>query len=377
MDLRVLILLSFLCVQIRAESRTGSILFLDSPSHRFILSRSSDVAVESDSMVLSDVAAAVSVLLGFAPPPSLSADSSSKLNEVLLPNPFDRPRAVLMLEIKGIEDSQQLVDYLDNAQIGSVFRSKVLIDSSNADIQLPDENDVSVVSLDEPLGFDCDAACTDKELHDLASWMGGSYLSDAFETSNGELSVPLTTVSSLKLHMSKNADREFIMSLLSLIHNVRWAMEMHEDFSGSTHSPAELMTGCFTGIKALQEQYGPDGITQQGLELFFTTLSKLFKSLQTSYKGQIVGVFSFGGKYDPESSSLLNVNFTSQSSSRSLKEVAGSTNSTTTSEVQLVRWSLAWITGIIFLISTLLGVHFLLNMPLTRDTLLYSNVKLD
>ncbi|XP_010264080.1 PREDICTED: uncharacterized protein LOC104602180 [Nelumbo nucifera] len=377
MDLRVLVLMFLLCLQIRAESRTGSILFLDSPGHQFLRSRSTDVAYETDSMFLSDVAAAVAVLLGFAPPASLSADSSYKLNEVLLPNPFDRPHAVLMLEVKGIEDPQLLVDQLGKGHIGGAFKSKVLLDSSKADIQLQDEDGISVVYLDEPLGFDCDVDCTHKELHDLASWLGGSYVSSALGTFNGELSVPLISGSSMKLHMSKNADREFVMSLLSMMHNIRRAMEMHEDSSGSMQSPAELIIGCFTGIKVLQEQYGPDDITQQGLELFMTTLSKIVDSLWTAYKGEIVGVFTFSGDLYQESSSMVNVKFTSQPSFRRMEEVAGSTNSTTTAEVLLVRWSLAWITGIILLISTLLGIHFLLNMPLTRDTLLYSNVKLD
>nr|DAD37004.1 TPA_asm: hypothetical protein HUJ06_007645 [Nelumbo nucifera] len=96
-----------------------------------------------------------------------------------------------------------------------------------------------------------------------------------------------------------------------------------------------------------------------------------------TWTGEIVGVFTFSGDLYQESSSMVNVKFTSQPSFRRMEEVAGSTNSTTTAEVLLVRWSLAWITGIILLISTLLGIHFLLNMPLTRDTLLYSNVKLD
>lgn len=85
------------------------------------------------SMALSEVGAAVSVLLGFAPPVTLSASSSLKvgklnlvvanllnikqivhhqysywlqLNEVLVPNPFDRPRSVVILEVTGAEGMQ-------------------------------------------------------------------------------------------------------------------------------------------------------------------------------------------------------------------------------------------------------------------------------
>ncbi|KAJ4968132.1 hypothetical protein NE237_014833 [Protea cynaroides] len=375
MDLRVLILISILCVQIRAESSSGSIVFLESRGSRFLRTRSSDVFDEKEPILLSDVAAAVSVLLGFAPPASLSAESAAKLNEILLPNPFDRPGAALVLEVEGAEDQQQLFDHLSGAQISSGFRSSVL-GSSKAEIQLPDVEEISVVSLNEPVGLDCDATCLDKEIHELASWLGGSYIRSEVGPLNGELTVHLTS-GSLKLHMSKNADKEFALGLVSMIHNIRRAIEMHEEFSGSMQGLAELMTGHFTGIKALEEQYGSDGVTQQGKELLLTSLMKLFDSLQATYKGQIVGVFFFRGKTCTASESMLDVKFSSRPSSRWLAEQAGSSNSTTAAEVKLVRRSIAWITGIIVLVATLLGIYFLLNMPITRDTLLYSNVKLD
>ncbi|KAK9287659.1 hypothetical protein L1049_016096 [Liquidambar formosana] len=280
---RLLIIFSLLCLQARAES-TGSIFFLDSPTHRFLRTRSSDAVAQTDSMFLPEVGAAVSVLLGFAPPATLSAASSFKLNELLKPNPFNRPHAVFMLEVRGAEDSQLRVDP-DNAMFSRAYRSNVILGSNKANIELPD----------------------------LLESMG---------------------------------------------------------------SPAELLTGCFDGIKALQEQYGSEGVAQQGVELFLTTISKIFDSLQAAYKGQIVGVLLFNGTPPPDSDSMLNVIFTSQSSSRQLEEKEGSPDMTIV-RVALVRRTLAWITGIILLVSTLLGIYFLLNMPLTRDTLLYSNVKLD
>lgn len=90
-------------------------------------------------MLLSDVGVLVLVLVGFAPPISLPAESSSKvkwmmaheksfflgvsqvffwksmiltytlvylqLNEVLLSNPFDRPHATIVLEVQGTKGS--------------------------------------------------------------------------------------------------------------------------------------------------------------------------------------------------------------------------------------------------------------------------------
>lgn len=95
---------------------------------------------QAASMSLDQVSAAVSVLLGFAPPPSLPAQSSSKvlqpsipflymspatllnpfinfsypcqLDKLLLPNPFDRPRAVFLLQIDGFHGMSVLFHFI-------------------------------------------------------------------------------------------------------------------------------------------------------------------------------------------------------------------------------------------------------------------------
>ncbi|CAN6580098.1 unnamed protein product [Malus baccata var. baccata] len=373
-----------LIVRYRADG-TASVFFIDSSTHHFLRNPSSNDVVkiflrlsanttclllsQPDSMLLSEVSAAVSVLLGFAPSSALSAAGSAKLNEVLMPNPFNRPRAVVALEIGGIGDHALVVK--DNVMFSSAYSSKIDLGSSKADIELPDEGEVSVFSLDEQ-----STDYTDKEIGDFAAWMSGSYVVDTLEPLNGELSIPLANGDNLKLHMSKESDRIFTTSLLSLIRNFKRATEMHQDLSHNIHSPAELLTGRFDGIKVLQEQYGTDGAAQHGVELLLATLSKIFDSLENAYKGQIVGAILFNGVAPVESGKMLNVMYTSRSYARLLAEKEG-LNNTKIVQVLLVRRTLAWITGIILIISTLLGVCFLLNMPVTRDTLLYSNVKLD
>ncbi|RXI00472.1 hypothetical protein DVH24_000706 [Malus domestica] len=373
-----------LIVRYRADG-TASVFFIDSSTHHFLRNPSSNDVVkiflrlsanttclllsQPDSMLLSEVSAAVSVLLGFAPSSALSAAGSAKLNEVLMPNPFNRPRAVVALEVGGIDDHALVVK--DNAMFSSAYSSKIDLGSSKADIELPDEGEVSVFSLDEQ-----STDYTDKEIGDFAAWMSGSYVVDTLEPLNGELSIPLANGDNLKLHMSKESDRIFTTSLLSLIRNFKRATEIHQDLSHNIHSPAELLTGRFDGIKVLQEQYGTDGAAQHGVELLLATLSKIFESLENAYKGQIVGAILFNGVAPVESGKMLNVMYTSSSYARLLAEKEG-LNNTKIVQVLLVRRTLAWITGIILIISTLLGVCFLLNMPVTRDTLLYSNVKLD
>lgn len=72
--------------------------------------------------------------------------------------------------------------------------------------------------------------------------------------------------------------------------------------------------------------------------------------------GQIVGVVFFIESTTEESSKMLSAMFASQPSARSLVETEGSHN-VTIREIVLVRRTIAWITGVILLISTLLGVR--------------------
>ncbi|GMI96124.1 putative type 1 membrane protein [Hibiscus trionum] len=352
----------------RAES-AGSVFFIDSSTRQFLRTRSSNDVSQSESMLLPEVGATVSVLLGFPPPVTLSAAGSSKLNEVLIPNPFDRPRAVFMLEVIGVEDP--LAVDLQNGLFRKALKNSVGLGSRKVDIELPDEEEVSVISLDEPLGD-----YTEEEINDLASWLGGSYVPDATKSLHGVLTIPLENGDNVNLHLSKKVHREFASKLFALSHSIRKAIETHEDLSQTLHRRVELIMGSFDGIKALQEQHGANGFDKQGMKLLFATLSKIFDSLQTAYEGQIVGVIVFNEASHPESKTLMNVITTSRPSPRWLEETKSPTNTTLAAQV-LVRRTLAWVTGIVLLIATLLGVYFLLNMPLTRDTLLYSNVKID
>ncbi|MBA0870546.1 hypothetical protein Goshw_013997 [Gossypium schwendimanii] len=405
-------LISFLFFAFPRAESTGSVFFIDSTNHQFIRSQSSNDVAQSESMLLAEVGATVSVLLGFAPLTTLSAAGSSKLNEVLIPDPFNRPRAVFMLEVSGIDDP--LVVDPKNAIFGRALKSSVDLGSSKAEIQLPDEEEVSVVSLDEPLGD-----YTEEDIIDFASWLGGSYVADAAKPFHGVMTIPLADVDNVNLRMSEKAHNEFVSKLLALYCNIRKAMEKHGHLSKTLSRPAEIIMGSFDGIKVhnlqtliyfhtilvsvlpfvyvsvllflpiakpfifslkqikvLLEQQDRDGVDKLGTRLLLATLSKIYGSLQTAYGGQIVGVIVFNGVPQPESKTLMNVIYTSRSSPRWLADTKSSANTTLAAQV-LVRRTLAWITGVVLLIATLLGVYFLLNMPLTRDTLLYSNVKLE
>lgn len=83
--------------------------------------------------------------------------------------------------------------------------------------------------------------------------------------------------------------------------------------------------------------------------------------------GQVVGVISFYRTSPPESGKMLNVRFVAQPSVRWLEETKVPHDLKV--EVVLVRRTLAWITGIILIIATLLGVRLRLLRPIQHDVL--------
>ncbi|KAF2531489.1 hypothetical protein F2Q70_00030294 [Brassica cretica] len=348
-----------LTLSYRGEA-TGSVFFIDGSNNQY-LRPPSDQALP---MSLSEVSAAVSALLGFSPPATLTPDGSFKLNKILKPNPFERPRAAFVLEIAGADDA--LVETLpSHSFLGNAVRGSISSDSDNAAIELP-ESGVAVMSANGP-----SSDVTDKDMNEFASWLGGSYVAGSAEPLTGLLSIPLSGGANVEFHLEKEAARKFASNLLALYKNIRGVVNLREDLSH-----AELTVGRFGGIDALAQEYG-QGMAKQGMDVLLATLSKLFNLLETSYKGQIVGVIVLDERVNQESANLLTVGSSSGSSARSMAEVEGVPSGAIIAQVILVRLTLAWLTGIILLIATILGVYFLMYMPLTKDTLLYSNVKLD
>lgn len=365
-SLSYLIIIFLLSLHSTIIDGASGVFFLDSPDQRYVRPSSSD---ETSSMSLPEVGAAVSVLLGFTPPATLSTKSSSKLNEVLAPNPFDRPRAVLLLEVTGAEGSHFLVG---SEEFSVAHKRDIIWTTSKADIQLPGEESVSVLTLNEPLSLGSEDELSEKELIDFASWLHGSYVNVAKEQFTGALIVPLENEDELRFDLSKKAVREFIKSLISLSHDCHKAMELHHDMFGSESNKPELIVARFGAIEAMTNKHGTENVAQ-AMRLSVHVISKIFVSLRNAYKGEIVGVVVYNSASEP----MLNVIHDSRPSARWLVETNSLQNATVIATQLLVRRTVAWTTGIMLIIATLLGIYFLLNMSLTRDTLLYSNVKLD
>ncbi|KAG9151105.1 hypothetical protein Leryth_002688 [Lithospermum erythrorhizon] len=149
----LLVFLFLLPIKYQLTHASTSVFFIDSSAHNYFLQK-------TDSISLPEIGATVSVLLGSAPPSTLTP----AIIEVLVPNPFDRPRATFVLEVTGVEDPQLLINS-DNTVFGSTLKSLVSASDTEAHIQLSDD-EVSFLSLNE------DSECSDRQLNDFASWLG-------------------------------------------------------------------------------------------------------------------------------------------------------------------------------------------------------------
>ncbi|KAG0461996.1 hypothetical protein HPP92_020472 [Vanilla planifolia] len=356
----------------KAESASRSVIFFDSPSYSYFHHRPFGIEDEKNFMLLDEVVATVPVLLGVAPPQSLKADSSSKLNKVLVPNPFERPHTVFLLEVRGI-DGLSLSTKYSNLALGSSFSSAVL-GSRKAVIDFSGEEDVSIVHVDEPVCTKDDDSCINKELSELAEWLGGSHTGSL--SSHGKLTIPLSSGATIILNITKETERMFATSLASLVGNTRRIARLNE-FAQSSIRSSELFVGHLRGLEVFKVENDQRDILELGAQMVEDSVLKLLTMLQTSFGGRVVGVVLSSKDANPNLENMIEVTQLLRVS-RSLDEMnADNHTSTEIQQVLLARRTLAWITAIILVVSTLIGIYFLLNMPLTRDTLLYSNVKLD
>uniref|UniRef100_A0A453SNZ4 DUF7794 domain-containing protein n=1 Tax=Aegilops tauschii subsp. strangulata TaxID=200361 RepID=A0A453SNZ4_AEGTS len=83
-----------------------------------------------------------------------------QLNELLLPKPFDRPRAVFLMQIDGSHDSVD--SFVSDA--GSIYKTKIDV-AKNAATGLTDRDELIVIRSDESSGSDV----LDNELTNLVS----------------------------------------------------------------------------------------------------------------------------------------------------------------------------------------------------------------
>ncbi|KAL2642575.1 hypothetical protein R1flu_010162 [Riccia fluitans] len=339
------------------EENAGQVLFVENAQQEFLRESLFTNAIE-ESFSPEDIAASVSVLLGVPPPLTLSSVSSEKLDTVLSPNPFRRPRSVLALTIRGID--QGLLSTAEREAIfgASTVQQRLAVGNSRQFV-LPGYG-VQVVQLDKH------QKGLKQGLKDLSVFLGGVLVDD--DSDVVVLTVPLVESVSISIDLSKEADLKFVNDLLSLYGIVR-----STGASQGSKSVAKLYTDSLSSVEAMDNNLDAAKIL-------------LLTAVKVANERQIVGVFMFRPS-SSESGQDMMFFISSPVRSRSLDELnqePGDADLTKMDSIlieletiALVRTSLVVATSLILLVAILLGTCYLVGMPFTRDTLLYSGAKLD
>lgn len=301
-----------------------------------------------------DVSAAVAVLLGTTPPSSISDESVSKLNDLLVPNPFHRPHAVLMLTLAQIKQGGKF-------SVAAVQHRELELESTRATLTLPE--DATPLLLNMTLGEESKSADVDGKLQELASFLGGSYESGR-EPSKGMLQLRLPSGDVFSLDLAKKVSQALAFELLSMFQQMKDAASVLDKVPGG------LVFGTLTATETLYKEPEGSMTSEQASELLRLVVTKVFTYLDSACNGGLVGVIVNGQEQ------ILDLKFTRGPSRLQFLQTSSDTITSVAAEV-LTENIIAYITGILFIIALIIGICFLCKMPLTRDTLLYSSAKLD
>lgn len=334
-------------------TQLGSVSFLESTPGSYLRIASSN-SIQGGVFSYADVSAATAVLLGSAPPSSISDESASKLNELLVPNPFHRPHAVLLLTLEQIKPGGP------RGNIGTILAQhrELQLETTRGTLLLPE--DATLLSLNMTLQ---ESAVTDRELQELALFLGGSYETSK-EPSKGVMSLGLPDGDMLTLDFEKEEHQALAFELFSIFQHVKDAAATLDKRSGG------LVVGALTVTKGLYEEPDSSITLREASDLLHVVVMKVFAYLDTALNGGLVGVIVHAQEQ------ILDMSFTWGPSRLRLLQTSSDTITAAVAEI-LTETIIAYITGILFIVALIIGTCFLFKMPLTRDTLLYSGVKLD
>ncbi|KAJ7535263.1 hypothetical protein O6H91_12G025600 [Diphasiastrum complanatum] len=347
-------------------SGSGSVLFLEGGTHKFLRPAVKGSDFQASTFSGSDVWSAVAVLLGIAPPLSMSTSSATKLDKLLFPDPFHRPRSVLALALPTLH-KDVLKESLPNILGMSSYKLHPLTVDDRETTKVSG-NDVRVKFLTTDDSHD-NPDLLEHELDDLARILGGKYV----DLGEGHVSIPLPTGSEYKLFLSKKGDRDLVLELINLVRSLKESLDAWKGLAQVSQIHSDLFLGTLRGVKISNELAG-GSLELQASEIFLFLVSKIVLAMETSYEGKFVAVLVMPMETAKDSvEDILGIDLL-QRTTRSLVEESSDTSDKVE---KLTRNALTTVTALILIVAALLGSYFLFSMPLTRDTLLYSGAKLD
>ncbi|GJP55513.1 hypothetical protein CLOM_g14463 [Closterium sp. NIES-68] len=379
-------LLAFALVAVMAAVQVAAspaVLFLDEAQGSYF----KRVSGSAGSLALSPTAAvaATAALLGVSVPLNTDAATSSQLNSLLIPDPFNRPRSVLHLTLPGADFTMY-----SNVTSGTVqvVQSRVLAATSGIPAaSLTGYLEAEFVSLyrsARPEGLMMDVATcgwnhadADAAVESMAASSPCDDLCLDFLMSPGsvgdEASQQLRRVMNSAFDPSKDADSNFLANLACVVRAIRSASYNSAELATQPH----LLVASLAGF---QEKQDPHTASAR-LSFVLATISAHMSSLRLLSKGSLVAEVVLPGASSEQAAPhmLLQQIVSSAGQRPGARQLRGVVAASQVAQAQgletpadVLSTAILVATVILLIVSLVLATAYLFNMPPTRDTLLYS-----
>ncbi|KAG0568295.1 hypothetical protein KC19_6G010200 [Ceratodon purpureus] len=354
----------------------GSVIFVDSSVGPEYLRRTP--AAEKEVFSYDDVATSLAVLLGVVPGVSIDENVAAKVDSVVSPNPFQRPRAVISLNIGGVEsDLINNGETLDSLGL-KLYQQRAFVakDSHVSQISGDGLNLRLLTNLD---AVDLNAEISEQDFQAEFVFMSASYNLDGDSKTVTTVSWDMSNGETFTLDTTKTADRLFFKELMGIFRNMQRAVSSQQPID--LEEPANLYFGNFNGIEELRKAYGSGHQTQLASKFVLYAMNQALQFLQDNYNDKLVGVFTF-----TKSSNDFEITVSErrarflQDADAAIAAPTGSPGNETYPEqmaLHLGNQAVVFFTVLILLLALVLSTCCMFTMPLTRDSLLYSGLKLD
>jgi len=354
-----------------AAQEAGYIVYADNHEGSYLREpKPTEVPMSVDAMSV-----ALTSLLGLPPAIVTGEDLAAQVDNLLAPNPFSRPDAVLSLQVYGGEDFLSDSQNVDDCCCGH-SRHVLPLQQAGGSMGNLDTALMSVAShangpslvhgdLDcDRIAEVCDHNCQEEALGALAGYLGGQYV-----RSGVPMQGKLLWDESSMMDLVNAPERELAVELACLVNaaNGPWKMSpapISEE--PTTPPPRHLLTGKLDSLKTMHETYGKEStMYKDGSKLLARTIGMAKKAAHKAFGNKLVSQLALLGHSSqedtPEGSHLLR---------RHLLQSSRDAD-------QWLTLFMALSVGFALVVVTIVSICCMFSMEFKQDTILYGKGKTD
>lgn len=392
--LRAMALKLWACAFLLATHATSaycapSVVFIDSPKGPYLQNVRSPGADAGFVLNAKDLVVVGTSLLGLTPPLAVDASQSDMIGSLISPDVFNRPRAVLALNIAGIDSldpqAANVTSSFTEDGRGALGRSVGLVDGDPgavfAAVQLIANvargRGGSVRVLGTIATPDCSDACLDLSLKDAVGEVGGRY-EPGPEPLTGTLVLGSASYSLSERHL-----RVWGKEIAGLWRAVEDTLTASD--GGEVCSKPSLLESTFMGLQLARVQQDAASDFSDLVTITSAVLQEVYAKLFDALEGRLV--LQIGLLGDASTRSLeggLSVDELAQVAASHHRQLLQASNprmqDDAASALEVSKFSTkaaGYSIFLLFLFAMLGTMYCMLHMPVQKDTLLYSRLKSD